>query len=345
MINSYSYYSSDADKLNEFILAFFNRIEFEINDFSNDFFEKDFYDNLVSRHTGILLKAFKDIYKITKVWTQQERTTLCDAIRDSNKIEEICLGKIKPTKESEITDPIKPIIVTLFKKLYKDVLFGGFFVPHYGNRKTHYHNFSRFKTNGYEWCPSCGIRPMHKFTEEITDQYDHYLPKDIYPFSSVNFKNLIPICSDCNSIQVKSNNDILTHTGKVFYPFDVKHRTIQIDITLSKNDPDLDKIEWGINYICESGKEDEIIAWKAVYKIVDRQKMYCKGSFRSWYNKFYEDFSDSDTIQDNPDEAIRKRNYLRIIKKLNLFEFQCLDSFLQKNTIRAIEESRLTSRY
>jgi hypothetical protein len=345
MINSYSYYSSDADKLNEFVLAFFNRIEFETSDFSNDFFEKDFYDNLVSRHTGILLIAFKDIYKITKVWTQGERTTLCNAIRNSNEIEEICLGNINPTKESEITDPIKPIIVTLFKKLYKDVLFGEFFVPHYGNRKTHYHNFLRFKTNGYEWCPSCGIRPMHKFTEEITDQYDHYLPKDIYPFSSVNFKNLIPICSDCNSLQVKSNNDVLNHTGKVFYPFEDRHKPIKINVSISINDVDLEKIEWSVNHICEVGKEDELIAWKAIYKIDNRHKNYCKGNFISWYKKFYEDFSDSDTIQDNPDAAIRTRNYLRIKKKSNLFEFQCLNSFLQKNTIKAIEVSRLSSRY
>lgn len=345
MINTYSYYSSDADKLNEFILTFFDRIEFETNDFSNDFFEKEFYDNLVCRHTGILLKAFKDIYKITKVWPQQERTTLCNAIRDSNEIEDICLGKKKPTKESEIKDPIKPIIVTLFKKLYKDVLFGDFFKPHYGSRRTHYHDFLEYKKNAYEWCPSCGIRPMHRFTEEITDQYDHYLSKDIYPFSSVNFKNLIPICNDCNSLQVKSNKDIINVTGKAFYPFNDKHKPINIDISMSKNDPELEKLEWDINYVCEVGKEHELIAWRNIYKIDERHKNYCKGNFSSWYKKFYEDFSDPDTIQDNPNEEIRKRNYLRIKKKSNLFEFQCLDSFLKKNVIKAIDESRLSSRY
>ena len=264
MIHTYSYYASDVDKLNEFVIAFFNRIEFETGDFSEGFFVKEFYDNLVSRHTGILFKTFKDIYAITKAWKQKSRTRLCLAIRESNEIEEICKGIKKPTKESQIPLAVKDIVVKLFKQLYDDVLFGKFFTPHYGNRKTHYHDFLLYKNNAYDWCPSCGIRPMHRFTEKITDQYDHYLPKNIYPFSSVNFKNLIPICSDCNSFENKSDEDILEPTGKAFYPFQIKHKLIEIGISIKKNNIDLDKIEWAINYSCEKGKEDELTAWKKI---------------------------------------------------------------------------------
>lgn len=342
MINTYSYYASDVDKLNEFVLAFFNRIEFETGDFATTFFEKEFYDNLVKRHRRILLKPFKDIYNITKGWKQPERTKLCKAIRDSNKIEDICLGKMKPTKESEIKGPLKSIIVSLFKKLYKDVLFGEFFVPHYGNRRTHYHNFLKYKKNELDWCPSCGIRPMHRFTEDITDQYDHYLPKDIYPFSSINFKNLVPICSDCNSLLVKSNDDILNHTGKVIYPFDEKHNPIEISIVIGKNDNDITKIEWAFNYTCSIGKDDELEAWKQIYKIEDRHKKHCQGSSKSWYAHYWTYFNDADSIADEPNELKRKNAYLRT-RKNNPFEHKCLATLISDK--RAFKESLDSSRY
>ena len=31
------------------------------------------------------------------------------------------------------------------------------------------------------------------------EAYDHYLPKVLYPFNSINFRNLAPACHECNS--------------------------------------------------------------------------------------------------------------------------------------------------
>lgn len=342
MIHTYTFYDSEVNKLNEFVLAFFDRIEFETGDFSTDFFEPDFYDNLVKRHKDILLKPFESIYNEIKNWKDQDKTSnLCKAIRESNDIENICTGSLTPTKAEDIPDSIKE----LFLDLYNKVLFHKIFKENYGDRKNHYHAFRRHANNGYEYCPACGIRRMHTWVDDITDQYDHYLPKDIYPFSAVNFKNLVPICSDCNMAQVKHNDDILSHTGKVFYPFDINHQAITFEITIAKNDSDLEKIEWQIDYSCAVRKDDELTAWKAIYKIEDRHKKHLTGHINNWYRKYWDNFNDADTKRIIPNENDRKFNYLKMKKSNGPFEYKCLSVYLEDPYGRAMSESKAASRY
>ncbi len=345
MINAYTFFEgSDVNKLNEFVLAFFDKIEDQRGPFREGFFEKEFYDNLVSRHKTILLGAFKGLYETIKDWDQTQKSQLIQSIKDSNEIKEICSGNIVPAKEADIPEEVRDLLTTLFKKLYKDVLFGDFFKEKYSSRKDHYHEFRRYANNDYSICPACGIRPMHNSVEDITDQYDHYLVKDIYPFSSVNFKNLVPVCSDCNSIAVKSNTDILSFTGKAFYPFDTNHQQIQISISIQKDDDELEKIDWKIDYNCQKGKNDELVAWKKIYKIEKRHQDYLKGNLRSWVKDHFKYFTDEESIMYEPNAQIRTKSFLRTVKN-NQFEYQGLSEFLAPIYINAISLSLNNSRY
>lgn len=345
MINTYAFFEgSDVNKLNEFVLAFFGKIENQKGPFTEDFFEKEFYDNLVSRHKTILLGVFKEIYETIKDWDQPPKSQLIQSIKNSNEIKKICSGNIVPAKEADIPEEVRDLLTTLFKKLYKDVLFGEFFKEKYSSRKDHYHEFRRYANNDYSICPACGIRPMHNSVEDITDQYDHYLAKDIYPFSSVNFKNLVPVCSDCNSIAVKSNTDILSFTGKAFYPFDPNHQPIQICISIHKNAYKLEDIDWQINYTCEVGKDYELTAWKNIYKIEKRHQNHLKGNIQSWVKEYLKYFNDMESKEDIPDETKRTNSFLRAIKG-NLFEHQGLSAILTPIYINAISLSLNNSRY
>jgi hypothetical protein len=343
MINTYTFFPSDVNKLNEFVLAFFNKIEFETGVFSNTFFETEFYDNLVKRHKGILLKSFKSIYEITKTWNQSDRTAFCKSIKQSNEIEAICEGKIIPTKATSIRTDISQLLVELFKKLYSDVLFGDFFKPHYGNRKTHYHAFRKHAKNEFEFCPACGISAMHNSVDDITDQYDHYLPKDIYPFSSVNFQNLVPICRDCNSIEVKSNADVLTQTGKAFYPFNPLHKPISFGIKIAKNSTDIEKIEWDVDYTAEFDKSDELEAWKTTFKIQSRHKSHVAGNIKSWYKYYWEDVTDSTNASSSLKD--RKQNYLKTKERRHLIEYNALKAYLDILETSAFNASVNATRY
>ncbi|MEC5174062.1 hypothetical protein [Chryseobacterium nepalense] len=345
MIHTYSFYESDVNKLNDFVLSFFNKIEFETGEFSTNFFEKEFFDNLVSRHKVILGRAFKAIYIIIKNWSQNERSELCNTIRRSNEIEQICKGLIVPTKSVDIPADVRDLLITLFKKLYDDVLFGRFFRSHYGSRKDHYHNFRKSFKNNDEKCPACGIRQMHNEEEDITDQYDHYLAKDIYPFSSVNFKNLIPICSDCNSILVKKDVDILSYTNKVFYPFEKKKKLIDINVNIIKNDSsNLKNIKWGILYKVETGRESELDAWKAIYKVEKRHKDYVSGWIVKWNDKLWEHLNNRQAKRKDPDLESRFDTYL-LTKKNDLFEYQALKKIYKPVLLKALATSKIYARY
>lgn len=345
MIHTYTFYESDVNKLNDFVLSFFNRIEFEKGNFSTDFFEKEFYDNLVSRHKTILEKSFKSIYEITKTWGQPKRTKLCNSIRNSNDIEQICRGTIIPTRSSDIPPEVKDLLIVLFQKLYNDVLFGKYFQPHYGDRKSHYHSFRKCLKNNYEKCPACGMRLLHNDDEDITEQYDHYLSKDIYPFSAVNFKNLIPICAECNSILVKKNDDILQHSGKVFYPFEKKKKLIDIKLNIVKNDPsNLKNIQWGVTYKVGVGREDELTAWKAIYKVEKRHKDFVSGWIPKWNEKLWEYLNNKEVKKKDPELNSRFDTYI-LTKSNELFESQALRNIYKPKLLSAISVSSSYSRY
>ncbi|MGZ4074717.1 MAG: hypothetical protein ACXWL2_05175 [Candidatus Chromulinivorax sp.] len=327
-------------------MAFFNRIENETGDFSIAFYEKEFYDNLVSRHIGILGKAFAAIYDVTKNWNQAQRTDFCNSIRKSNEIKKICEGKIVPSKDSDIPAEVRVLTKTLFIKLYEGVLKGQFFQPIYGTRLDHYHEFKKYKTNDYEFCPACGLVEMKTYADDLADQYDHYLPKDIYPFSSVNFENLAPICTDCNSLLVKGDKDILSYTGKVFFPFDETHKSISIKLKIKKNNlDDLSKIEWDISYSNADNKDAEIEAWLKIYNIEGRHKTHVTGSINRWY-KFYNDYMiDKESIEDQPDITRRKNSYLRKLKNRKALEHIALSEILDDTAVKASKEIKTYSRF
>lgn len=345
MINTYTYKETTQSQLHEFVMAFFNRIEFETGEFSTEFYVKEFYDNLVSHHKTILGKAFKNIYSITKDWEQLKRTEYCNAIKRSNEIKDICEGTIVPWKTNDIPEELRELTKTLFIKLYEDVLKGKFFQPIYGTRKAHFQEFKQHANNGHEFCPACGVMPLHTYLDNIRDQYDHYLPKDLYPLSSVNFKNLVPICKDCNSIEVKSNKDILSYTGRVFYPFNEAHKSIHIEVSITKNNTDISKIEWGVNYSSEEGKNEEVKAWKNIYKIESRHKTHIMGSIQTWYKYYWEDFNDRDSIREIPDEKNRTKGYLRKFKNRRILEHNSLETLINSFDEKARAGSIAYSRY
>lgn len=346
MIKTYKYIKTPHSRLHEFVIAFFNRIEFETGAFDNSFFEKEFYDNLVSHHTTILGRRFQDIYAITKMWKQVERTRLCSAIRDSNDIKSICAGKIKPLKSSAIPASLKPLLHDLFISLYEDVIKGKFFIPKYGSLKEHYHTCKKDIANDFEYCPACGIVEMKTYDDKKKDQHDHYLPKDIYPFSSVNFENLVPICIDCNSIEVKSNKDILSYSGFVFFPFDDKHKGIDITVKIKKDDPDeLSKIQWEINYSNKDAKDKEIKAWKEIYNIEDRHQTHVTGNIDKWYKRYHKFINDADVVSSTPDEGARKQNFLKSIKNRKDLEFKALSVLIDSFDKAARDEAGRYSRF
>jgi len=115
------------------------------------------------------------------------------------------------------------------------------------------------------------------------EAYDHYLPKALYPFNSINFHNLVPACHECNSSYKTSKDPAFTpkdpagatHRRKIFYPFARPGYRIDIAINLLKPDvghlaPEDIQLTFGPAAIA-----DEIETWKDVYGIEERYKAKC----------------------------------------------------------------------
>jgi hypothetical protein len=299
MLRSYKKVSTDHSKLNQFIIGFFNRIENESGPFEDLFFGHEFL-KIVNHHPKILKTPCKLIYFEINNWPHNEKTKLCEQIRQSNDIINICAGNYKPTvilapskkskpkslpKAGKYTyEDILKVLRELFIKLYEQVLDGKAFRDAYSTTlRIHFDVFRKANEN-ITICPLCGISELKTEFDKSRDQYDHYLPKSLYPFSAVNFDNLVPICKECNGLDVKADKNVIEDfSGKLFFPYDTSHKGIKIDFKITQDDPDIHKIEWGISYSNPDAKNAEIESWKEIYNIDERYIGFIRGRIKKWY--------------------------------------------------------------
>ncbi|GJL65926.1 MAG: hypothetical protein NPIRA05_08970 [Nitrospirales bacterium] len=205
----------------------------------------------------------------------------------NNDIEKAC--KNESTLHLARYADIAPIHVTLceqlaafFKGLYSQQLLNlSMLRQKIGDIDDHYKNFMQENCLGK--CAFCGMADMHGIYHSKREAYDHYLPKSLYPFNSINFKNLVPACHHCNSTYKSSQNPAYTFKDpaqaatrrKVFYPYTTHGYHIDIKIELKKTDveqltPNDVEIEFG-----PASLSEELETWKDVYGIEERYKAKC----------------------------------------------------------------------
>lgn len=287
MIRTYEYIDTIHSRLNEYVLSFFQRIETDNGGFRDELFHPEFLP-IVKRHRSILKDKFKIIYDHVWSLSNDERQDFCQSIIKSNEIENICNGTYTPRAFSNNPTGIDCILKKMFSDLYDNVLDGK---PFRENANTtlreHFNQFSD-KNFNHTLCPVCGIGELKKSHDKTREQYDHYLPKSLYPFSSVNFYNLVICCKECNSLDVKADKDILAlPTRKVFFPYDRNHKDIRLSVVVKNYNSKIEEIEWEMLFSTEDNKIEEIESWKSIYSIDSRYKGYIKGRIEKWYSAYY----------------------------------------------------------
>ena len=164
--------------------------------------------------------------------------------------------------------------------LYPDVLRLSAVQRKIGTVSDHFQQF--IKTNKAERCPCCGIeRLKNQYNNGKRDAYDHFFPKAKYPFNTVNFHNLAPICHDCNSIYKGSKDPFKRNNcrncRKSFYVYASSHPKLNFNLALrSKNISCLTPKEIDLEISAE-GSEEEIETWDDTFKIRERYKAICCG--------------------------------------------------------------------
>jgi len=190
----------------------------------------------------------------------------------------------------ELQEPL----YAFFKSLYSQELLGlTALKKHIGDLKEHYDQFVTVNIVGK--CPFCGMTDLKSVYHSKREAYDHYFPKSIYPFNSINFRNLAPACHECNSTYKSTKDPAFKpkdkrkpgYPRKAFYPYSKKTNCVTVSVTLSHCDlANLKADDVHLSFAPAAAKE-EIETWIDVYGIEERYRAkFCDGDARAWLESF-----------------------------------------------------------
>ena len=207
---------------------------------------------------------------------------------NNNDIEALCScdpAKVPGTYADvkKISEKLEAELKAFCQSLFTDVIDLGAVTSRIGEMNAHYNDF--VKANKAGKCPYCGYNDIKGEHHSRREAYDHFLPKGVYPFNSVNFRNLAPMCHECNS-SYKLKLDPVRHidpisrknTGirrKAFYTYSAKNPAISVNVTLKTDDvanltPDDIDLQFD-----SPGCSEEVESWSDVFGIEERYKAKC----------------------------------------------------------------------
>lgn len=202
------------------------------------------------------------IYEKCKPLTSSQRKAIKKAFDANNKIEDLCNGA-RPVYlnnlPAQVREDIKPLLVKFYEELLEKAK-----VP--GTKKDYYEKL--IKENQFQYCPCCGLIDFEQEDSKYREAFDHYLPKSEYPFASINFKNLVPLCYKCNSDR-KKVKDPIEKNRKAFYPFSNREHNVLIALEIDKN-KDIDKLQRADLTVRLMGDADKIETWDWLFDISER---------------------------------------------------------------------------
>lgn len=280
-----------------------------------------------------LYLPIKTIYNIFKdKLTPLEIKEIEIGFKANNAIEHLCKGKLSPLLYKDIENINKDLakkIKSFFNNIYTEVFKLESFINLFGDIHDHYKKFVIKNNNGV--CPFCGITDLKSENLNYVDAYDHYLAKGKYPFNSVNFNNLFPMCPECNTYN-KHVKDVIHKKGtrnrqKAFYPYSSFIKDLDIDITLKTKVYSKLKIS-DINIKINSKINPvETKTWVDVFGLVDRYKDQCvkenKGKY--WLRNILEEGINYGKTPKEMYEIAIKTKQTNIFNELNFIKIPLLN--------------------
>lgn len=248
-------------------------------------------------------KNVQIIYRLFAPLSALEIDQFREWYRGNNDIEKVCANdpSVKIARYADISTNHKEIseqLAIFFKDLYSPLLKLSYLRSKIGEVDDHYQTFMTANKKGK--CPFCGVNDILGANHKKREAYDHYLPKALYPFNSINFKNLVPACHHCNSNYKTSQNP--AHRPKdpigtaqrraVFYPYTAERYTIEVQVSLQHSDianltpADID-LQFGPAILNE-----KIETWKDVYDIEERYKAKFCGDLdgKYWFVQIWDEW-------------------------------------------------------
>lgn len=294
MWKQYNYIEHSIQGMQDFVTYLFLDVLFRAPEYPNS----DLMD-VVNDSTKALLQKVKDfkfyeqfktLFEDMKTFDKERIDKLRTAFELNNQIERLCRNEIVPFRFKDLQKEYKADTVwneflsrlkTFCNDLYEKHIKLSAFQEKFGTLGDYYKALVRNDST----CHCCGIGEI--LTEDNTprDPFDHYLPKGIYPFVSLNFHNLVPACPHCNSSYKKEADTLFVKQGrtekqvKAFSPFANEEDSscnIHVEIEmLSSYKMEKTKFE-DINVICSCPEhKEECENWMRIYKIKEQYTSFC----------------------------------------------------------------------
>lgn len=295
MLFSYTYVPHRMERMQRFVNFIFYQVwcrspkagPYDLNLFNANPPLKEVMASFAFDHTvpGDRFSAqVQDIYQDFSQLSRREIAQFKRWYQANNNIEGIC-GNSPTVPLARYADiqvthqALSDKLAVFFKNLYsKSLLDLSALRDKIGDINSHYQAFVETNTSGK--CPFCGVNDLLGEYHERREAYDHYLPKAIYPFNSINFRNLVPTCHHCNSSYKTSKDPAYTpkdpagatQRRPVFYPYSATPHAIELQVLLRHRDvanlkPADITLRFGPAAVIE-----ELETWKDVYGIEERYK-------------------------------------------------------------------------
>ncbi|MGC4040340.1 MAG: hypothetical protein QM710_06020 [Flavobacterium sp.] len=297
MIYSYKYLPHKIEKFDENFTYFFTQLV------KNDLSRYDENILLKPDFLAIIKSSKKLIDYLEKITLQYhnlkatDKDVIKNALENNVKLKELC-GNItgaNPVKYTAIKNlTFRRLLKEFLTLLWEDYYFVNSIKNNFGEIQEHFTDFKKYQ-NAF-LCPFCGIYPLKPASGIYRNAYDHYIPKAFYPFISVNFWNLFPICHECNSDEKKAIDTLYRGNArrKVIFPFDTSYNgdDLQIKIVTKENlntkqlKTLLNEINWELEFKISGLDDPRLTSWDEIFHIKRRYKENLCDYENLWFNDF-----------------------------------------------------------
>jgi hypothetical protein len=307
---------------------------------------KDLQDIATAMHNNgdgekSIIDEIRDLDTLIQGLTNAKRQELALMFRQSTAVDALCANQAGSTPSSirELLQwdlKIARALTRFFTQLFERHIKSGPIKKLLGDLKSHFEAFTDRTQNGEDVCPFCGLVDLKNADYRTREAYDHFLPKHRYPFNSVNFRNLAPMCHTCNSSYKTTKDPIRRRKGaprqKAFTPFDsnIHFPDIRAEIDPTKID-ELRPADVKLT-VSSPSHQEEFETWLWLFGIEERYKgkLCQKRGAKHWLT--------------NITEAKDPRGYLDAVRTIARRDPLDDDSFLKKAALDAFERNGLLTK-
>ena len=271
-----------------------------------DWFKEDYKGTQIHNKLQEIFNLFQELeYKSI----QKGLISIFDMNNEVERIckRDICTTYIEKDELKAYYDEYSPQLIDKIASLFDSLYSNYINRESFNNRvnmtiRNHIRAFN--KKNG-RICVFCGLDHNMVIDGQSRPALDHWLPKSKFPFTAINFNNLIPACESCNekkdAINFLSDNYSRREVG--YYPYSNKDGIKSVmsfkELPTTSEHLEADNLEIIVSPI-NPADQSLFNSWKKVFNIEIRFKSWIDEVFRDWEEE-YDDYIGADADLDHAD--------------------------------------------